>query len=86
MLGLVKGKDPMLPPASARGTVSPTLTARASVRSVRHSTGENGPLRGDRGWVELLACPLARHRRHRAIVRARAAHAPARPGYVPLRR
>eukprot|EP00965_Chrysotila_dentata_P179508 5927673-Pleurochrysis_carterae.AAC.1 len=37
------GEDPMLPPASTRGTVPPAPSIRISVRSVRNSTGKNSP-------------------------------------------
>eukprot|EP00965_Chrysotila_dentata_P260457 6213912-Pleurochrysis_carterae.AAC.6 len=64
-------KDPMLPqPRHGKPCPTPSdQTSVRSVRSVRNSTVKSAP-KGDAGWVELLARPLARRQRHRASVRA----------------
>eukprot|EP00965_Chrysotila_dentata_P221971 6192695-Pleurochrysis_carterae.AAC.1 len=43
----------MLPAASIWGTVLPAPSARTSIRSVRNSYGENGPLRGMVGGLNF---------------------------------
>eukprot|EP00965_Chrysotila_dentata_P089855 2965961-Pleurochrysis_carterae.AAC.1 len=72
MLGLVGGRTRCYPRPRHGAPCRPL--GPPSAPSVTLSV-KMAPIRGGGGWVELFACPLARRRRHRANVRARAARA-----------